>query len=139
MLLAFMIFHSEGHSNVSYMFQQSNLSERYSCLMDPLSTRQQRLKESTEVQKLFRDVEDEEAWIREKEPIVASNNRGRDLIGVQNLIKKHQAMQAEINNHEPRYDCNAYVDNIVAIGSGSAIFFNLSVHPKSLQGREVES
>ena len=108
MLLAFMIFHSEGHSNDSYMFQQSNLTERYSCLMDPLSTRQQRLKESTEVQKLFRDVEDEEAWIREKEPIVASNNRGRDLIGVQNLIKKHQAMQAEINNHEPRYDCNAY-------------------------------
>ena len=52
---------------------------------------------------------------------MASNNRGRDLIGVQNLIKKHQAMQAEINNHEPRYDCN-HVDNIVAIGSGSAIF-----------------
>merc|ERR1712203_413389 len=47
---------------------------------------------------------DEEAWIREKEPIIASTNRGRDLIGVQNLIKKHQAMQAEINNHEPRID-----------------------------------
>ena len=56
------------------------------------------------VQQLFRDVEDEEAWIREKEPIVASTNRGRDLIGVQNLIKKHQAMQVEINNHEPRID-----------------------------------
>lgn len=27
---------------------------------------------------------------------------GRDLIGVQNLIKKHQAMLAEINNHENR-------------------------------------
>lgn len=39
--------------------------------------------ESLAVQQLFRDVEDEEAWIREKEPIVASNNRGRDLIGVQ--------------------------------------------------------
>ena len=49
-----------------------------------------------------RDVEDEEAWIREKEPIVNSTNRGRDLIGVQNLIKKHQASMAEINNHESR-------------------------------------
>lgn len=77
------------------------LGERYKNLMGPLTTRQQKLKDSAEVQKLFRDVEDEEAWIREKEPIVASNNRGRDLIGVQNLIKKHQAMQAEINNHEP--------------------------------------
>jgi spectrin alpha len=27
---------------------------------------------------------------------------GRDLIGVQNLIKKHQAVLAEINNHENR-------------------------------------
>lgn len=30
------------------------------------------------------------------------NYLGRDLIGVQNLIKKHQAMLAEINNHENR-------------------------------------
>jgi len=29
-------------------------------------------------------------------------NSGRDLIGVQNLIKKHQAVLAEINNHENR-------------------------------------
>ena len=26
-------------------------------------------------------------WIREKEPLASSANRGRDLIGVQNLIK----------------------------------------------------
>ncbi len=27
---------------------------------------------------------------------------GRDLIGVQNLMKKHQALQVEIGGHEPR-------------------------------------
>lgn len=27
---------------------------------------------------------------------------GKDLIGVQNLLKKHQALQAEIVGHEPR-------------------------------------
>lgn len=27
---------------------------------------------------------------------------GKDLIGVQNLLKKHQALQAEIAGHEPR-------------------------------------
>lgn len=26
------------------------------------------------------------------------------MIGVQNLIKKHQALQAELNGHEPRID-----------------------------------
>lgn len=29
---------------------------------------------------------------------------GRDLIGVQNLMKKHQALQAEIAGHENRID-----------------------------------
>ena len=51
---------------------------------------------------LMRDIDDEEAWIREKEPIALSTNRGRDLIGVQNLMKKHQGLQTEIQGHEPR-------------------------------------
>ena len=51
-----------------------------------------------------RDVEDEEAWIWEKEPIISSSNRGKDLIGVQNLIKKHTSMSGEINHHEPKLE-----------------------------------
>ncbi|XP_059483573.1 spectrin alpha chain isoform X3 [Neocloeon triangulifer] len=82
--------------------KQSALSDRYSGLQRPMSIRKQRLLDSLRVQQLFRDVEDEEAWIREKEPVAASTNRGRDLIGVQNLIKKHQAVLAEINNHDNR-------------------------------------
>jgi spectrin alpha len=67
-----------------------------------MAIRKQRLLDSLQVQQLFRDIEDEEAWIREKEPIAAGTTRGRDLIGVQNLIKKHQAVLAEINNHDGR-------------------------------------
>lgn len=78
------------------------LSKRYSALAAPMGERKKRMYDSLEVQQLFRDLEDEAAWIREKEPIAASTNRGRDLIGVQNLIKKHQAVLAEINNHENR-------------------------------------
>jgi spectrin alpha len=63
---------------------------RYDSLRGPMMSRKERLAESLAAQQLFRDVEDEEAWIREKEPIVASTNRGRNLIGVQNMIKKHQ-------------------------------------------------
>jgi len=77
------------------------VTERYEALENPMGLRKQRLLDSLRVQQLFRDVEDEEAWIREKEPIAASTNRGRDLIGVQNLIKKHQAVLAEMHNHEP--------------------------------------
>ena len=82
--------------------KQMTLQERYNSLQRPMTLRKDRLKDSLLVQQLFRDIDDEEAWIREKEPIAGSTNRGRDLIGVQNLIKKHQAVLAEVNNHEHR-------------------------------------
>ncbi|EEB17271.1 Spectrin alpha chain, putative [Pediculus humanus corporis] len=96
-------FVERGHFDADNIkAKQEALSERYAALQRPMGIRKQRLLDSLQVQQLFRDIEDEEAWIREKEPVAASTNRGRDLIGVQNLIKKHQAVLAEINNHENR-------------------------------------
>jgi len=76
--------------------------ERYQKLTAPIMQRKQKLSEAMTLQQFLRDIEDEEDWIREKEPIASSTNRGRDLIGVQNLMKKHQALQAEVAGHEPR-------------------------------------
>lgn len=96
-------FVKQGHFDADNIkSKQDQLQARYSALQRPMIVRKQRLLDSLQVQQLFRDIEDEEAWIREKEPVAASTNRGRDLIGVQNLQKKHQAVLAEINNHEPR-------------------------------------
>lgn len=96
-------FIKSGHFDAANIkTKQEQLQGRYGALQRPMSGRKQRLLDSLQVQQLFRDIEDEEAWIREKEPVAASTNRGRDLIGVQNLQKKHQAVLAEINNHEPR-------------------------------------
>lgn len=39
-------------------------------------------------------------WTRQKSLLMFFS--GKDLIGVQNLLKKHQALQAEITGHEPR-------------------------------------
>ncbi|ODM90488.1 Spectrin alpha chain [Orchesella cincta] len=68
--------------------------------------------------RLMGDIEDEEAWIREKEPIASSNNRGRDLIGVQNLIKKHQAVVSETCNHEARVNSVCEAGASVCDGGG---------------------
>ncbi|XP_074042234.1 alpha Spectrin isoform X2 [Leptinotarsa decemlineata] len=96
-------FVERGHFDADNIAnKQKVLTDRYTALQTPMAVRKQRLLDSLQVQQLFRDIEDEEAWIREKEPIAASTNRGRDLIGVQNLIKKHQAVLAEINNHDGR-------------------------------------
>lgn len=96
-------FVERGHFDADNIkAKQESVTERYAALQKPMSIRKQKLLDSLRVQQLFRDIEDEEAWIREKEPVAASTNRGRDLIGVQNLMKKHQAVLAEINNHESR-------------------------------------
>lgn len=137
-------FQEAGHFDADNIRKkQEALVVRYEALREPMATRKQKLSDSLRLQQLFRDVEDEETWIREKEPIAASTNRGepdlsqqgcsplkltlglfqpglalliapaqissllavfegKDLIGVQNLLKKHQALQAEIVGHEPR-------------------------------------
>lgn len=96
-------FIENGHFDADNIRNKEDiLTKRYSALAAPMTERKHRLADSSQVQQLFRDLEDEAAWIREKEPIAGSTNRGRDLIGVQNLIKKHQAVLAEINNHESR-------------------------------------
>jgi spectrin alpha len=79
-------FMKAGHFDAENIrLKYEALNERYSSLIRPMILKKKRLLDSLAVQQLFRDVEDEEAWIREKEPIVASTNRGRDLIGVQVL------------------------------------------------------
>ncbi|KAE8583018.1 hypothetical protein XENTR_v10020411 [Xenopus tropicalis] len=96
-------FQEAGHFDADNIRKkQEALVNRYEALKEPMVARKQKLSDSLRLQQLFRDVEDEETWIREKEPIAASTNRGKDLIGVQNLLKKHQALQAEIAGHEPR-------------------------------------
>uniref|UniRef100_A0A1I8B6Y0 Spectrin alpha chain n=1 Tax=Meloidogyne hapla TaxID=6305 RepID=A0A1I8B6Y0_MELHA len=86
-------FQSIGHFNAPQI-----------ALLDPLQRRKNKLGESLVGHLLFRDIDDELTWIREKEQIASSTNRGRDLVGVQNLIKKQNALMVEITNHEPQIE-----------------------------------
>ena len=59
---------------------------------------------------------------------------GKDLIGVQNLLKKHQALQAEIAGHEPRIKAvtqkgNAMVEEGERLSSGSGSVLSLFLCP----------
>uniref|UniRef100_A0AC34F2Y3 SH3 domain-containing protein n=1 Tax=Panagrolaimus sp. ES5 TaxID=591445 RepID=A0AC34F2Y3_9BILA len=73
-------FQDSGHFNAPLILRkQEGLSSRFETLRDPLERRKQKLAESLHGNQLFRDIEDELSWIREKEQIAASTNRGRDL------------------------------------------------------------
>ncbi|VDN60745.1 unnamed protein product [Dracunculus medinensis] len=111
-------FYDSGHFDAPMILRkQETLHSRYENLLDPLNKRKNKLAESLKGNQLFRDIDDELAWIREKEQVAASTNRGRDLIGVQNLIKKQQALIAEIANHEPQIDAvSASAEQMISQG-----------------------
>ena len=48
------------------------------------------------MQEFFLQVDEEESWIREKEPLASSADYGRDVKGVVKLQQKHQTLEAEI-------------------------------------------
>ena len=52
------------------------------------------------MQEFFLQVDEEEAWIREREPQAGSSDYGKDHSGVVALQQKHQALEAEIQGEE---------------------------------------
>ncbi|VDK41639.1 unnamed protein product [Anisakis simplex] len=70
-------FSESGHFDAPVILRKEEaLRNRYNALRDPLNSRKAKLAESLQGNQLFRDIDDELAWIREKEQIAGSTNRG---------------------------------------------------------------
>jgi spectrin alpha len=80
---------------------KQSIDERFENVKDLVAQRRQRLSEANILFQFFRDIDDEEAWIKEKKLLVRSEDFGRDLTSVQNLRKKHKRLEAELVSHEP--------------------------------------
>lgn len=73
--------------------------------LQELSTiRKTKLEESSEYQKFLDTVEEEEAWILEKQHLLSSTDYGDTLAAVQGLLKKHDAFETDMKVHEDK--CN---------------------------------
>merc|ERR1719215_120714 len=81
--------------------KKDNISKRYKHIQDLAAHRQALLNEANTLHQFFRDIADEESWIKEKKLLVTSDDYGRDLTGVQNLRKKHKRFGSELGSHEP--------------------------------------
>ena len=81
--------------------KRQSINERYERIKNLAAHRQARLNEAMTLHQFFRDIADEESWIKEKKLLVASDDYGRDLTGVQNLKKKHKRLESELASHEP--------------------------------------
>ena len=78
-----------------------SIADKYASLPEPCQIRQDNLEDALMLYQYYRDVEDEVGWIQEKRPKATSTDLGGSLADIQNLQKKHHALEAEIVSHEP--------------------------------------
>merc|ERR1719507_2966019 len=95
------LIQSEQFDNEDIDGKRMSINDRYQLIQDLASQRHSRLKEAITLHQFFRDIADEESWIKEKKLLVGSDDYGRDLTGVQNLKKKHKRLESELASHQP--------------------------------------
>ncbi|KAF4021176.1 hypothetical protein G4228_013314 [Cervus hanglu yarkandensis] len=83
------------------MEKRDKVNERFLNVKDLAAEHHENLKEAYALFQFFQDLDDEEFWIEEKLVRVRSQDYGRDLQGVQNLLKKHRRLEGELVAHEP--------------------------------------
>ena len=59
-----------------------------------MGNRHQQLDDSLKLHEYIHSIEDEKAWIREREPLASSTVLGSTLAAVQTLLKKHQVCKS---------------------------------------------
>lgn len=87
--------------------KRSSINQRFERVKDVAAQRQSLLNEANTMHQFFRDIADEESWIKEKKLLVGSDDYGRDLTGVQNLKKKHKRLEQELSSHDPTIQVGA--------------------------------
>lgn len=74
----------------------SELRTDWKHLCEKTDRRRQLLEDSLQAQQYFADASEAESWMREKEPLVGSSEFGRDEDSTEALLKKHNALMADI-------------------------------------------
>ena len=65
-------------------------------------TRTKKLEESITYQKFLAKIEEEEAWISEKQQLLTVPDLGENMATVQSLLKKHVAFENDLKNHSEK-------------------------------------
>lgn len=84
------------------------LNQAWAELKQLASTRGQKLDESLTYQQFLAKVEEEEAWISEKQQLLGVEDYGDTMAAVQGLLKKHDAFETDFQAHRDR--CNDITD-----------------------------
>lgn len=95
----------------------TSISEQWRYLSQKTTEKSLKLKEANKQRTFNAAVKDIDFWLGEVESLLKSEDTGKDLASVQNLMKKHQLVEADVNAHEERIkDMNAVADSLIESG-----------------------
>uniref|UniRef100_A0A4W5P6J3 Spectrin beta chain n=1 Tax=Hucho hucho TaxID=62062 RepID=A0A4W5P6J3_9TELE len=94
--------------------RQAAVETRIVRLIEPLKERRRILLASKEVHQVGRDLEDEILWVQERLPAATSQEHGSSLQAVQQLMKKNQTLQRELQGHRARVEDVLERANVIA-------------------------
>jgi spectrin beta len=90
----------EGHEDASEFADLiSGLVQKWQELKDALDGRHKRLDNSERVQQYFFDAQEAESWMSEQELYMMVEDRGKDEISAQNLMKKHETLEQSVEDY----------------------------------------
>lgn len=90
----------EGHEDASEFADLiSELTQKWQELRDELDERLKRLDLSERVQQYFFDAQEAESWMSEQELYMMVEDRGKDEISAQNLMKKHETLEQSVEDY----------------------------------------
>ncbi|XP_037681556.1 spectrin alpha chain, erythrocytic 1 [Choloepus didactylus] len=93
---------SSGTFNTEQIVEKrDSINKRFLNVQNLAAAHHEKLKEAYALFQFFQDLDDEESWIEDKLVRVSSQDYGRDLQGVQNLLKKHKRLEGELEAHKP--------------------------------------
>lgn len=79
-----------------------SIAEQWEFLTQKTTEKSLKLKEANKQRTYIAAVKDLDFWLGEVESLLTSEDAGKDLASVQNLMKKHQLVEADIQAHEDR-------------------------------------
>ncbi|KAF5273495.1 hypothetical protein FQA39_LY07512 [Lamprigera yunnana] len=95
----------DGHFNSTVVRNSAlNAQRRLKELEKPAILRKEALKEALKFHLFAFELDNELQWIKERLPLVSSENLGQNLYEAQTFYKKHKKMDAEIVGHQPVID-----------------------------------
>ena len=77
----------------------SHIEKAWRNLLSESTLKKERLQDAYQALQFHRMLDDLEVWMSDIESVLADEDHGKDSISAQNIMKKHQLIENDINNH----------------------------------------